>query len=62
MTLTSSSTRALRDALTFAAGLLGFVHEVLVTKGERPALLVACAGLMGLAPFLRADERRQEEK
>lgn len=54
------TSRALRDALTFGAGLLGFVHEVIVTKGERPALLVACAGLMGLAPFLRADERRQE--
>lgn len=59
MTVTLPSSRALRDALTFGAGLAGFIHEVIVTQGERPALLVACAGLMGLAPFLRADERKQ---
>lgn len=45
-----------RDWLMFGFGGLGFAHEVIVTKGERPMLLAACLALMGLPIFLRKDE------
>ena len=48
--------RIVRDVSTFAAGFLGFAHEVIITEGERPTLLLACLALMGVPFFLRRDE------
>ena len=49
-----------RDLVLFTAGLGGVAHETLVSKSERPTLLVLFAGMMGLPVFLRQDEKRQE--
>jgi hypothetical protein len=51
--------RQLRDATLFLAGLAGFAHEVVVTHGERPTMLLACLALMGFPIFLRQDEDRK---
>ena len=42
----------LRDIALFVGGFAGVVHEVLVTSGERPSLLVLFAAMMGLPAFL----------
>lgn len=41
----------------FLIGAWGFQHEVLITKGERPTLLLGALALMGLPIFLRKDEK-----
>ncbi len=46
-----------RSTIMFAAGLAGFLHELLVSSAERPYLLALCGALMGLPFVLRADER-----
>lgn len=47
----------LRDVLMFLGGLAGVLHEtVVVTKLERPTLLLLFATMMGLPAFLRRDE------
>jgi hypothetical protein len=51
--------RLTRDGLLFTLGAGGFLHELLVTQGERPTLLLACFALMGVPLFLRADEKRK---
>jgi len=51
-----------RDVTLFVTGLLGVLHETLVTPGERPSLLVLFAAMMGLPAFLRADEKREEKE
>lgn len=51
-----------RDTLLFVFGLAGAAHETLVAVAERPTLLILFAGMMGLPAFLRADERKQEER
>lgn len=42
----------------FVLGMGGFLHEVAITHGERPTLLLACLALMGLPIFLRTDEKK----
>jgi hypothetical protein len=55
--------RLSRDTILFAAGLVGFTHEVVFgTVSERPTLLLVCAAMMGLPVFLRADEKRQDDQ
>jgi len=44
-----------RDALLFFVGLGGFIHEMLYTDLDRPAVLVTCAGMMGLAGIFRSS-------
>lgn len=46
-----------RAIALFVMGGAGFIHEVIVTKGERPTLLLACLALMGLEVWLRKDEK-----
>lgn len=44
-------------------GGAGFINEVFVRGDELPErfyILATCVALMGLAPILRLDERRQE--
>lgn len=49
--------KALRGAVTFGLGATGFLHELLVSEGERPFILTASLALMGLELVLRADEK-----
>lgn len=51
-----------RDSMLFAGGLLGVLHETVLTNVERPSLLVLFGGMMGLPAFLRADEKRKEKE
>lgn len=48
-----------RDTVICAAGLAGLAHEVLLTEGERPSLLVLFGAMIGLPAFLRRDEAKQ---
>ena len=47
----------IRDVILFVAGLLGAMHETLVSHIERPTLLLLFAAMMGLPAFLQRDER-----
>lgn len=49
--------RLSRDAALFLAGLGGIAHETLVSKIDRPGLLVLFGAMVGLPAFLRGDER-----
>lgn len=51
--------RISRDTVLFVAGLAGVAHELLVTQGERPTLLLLFAAMVGLPAFLRGDEKHQ---
>lgn len=48
----------LRDLTLFVAGLLGVMHETLVSRVERPSLLLIFAAMMGLPAFLNGRGRR----
>jgi hypothetical protein len=52
--------RITRDGLLFILGAAGFLHELIITQGERPTLLLGCMALMGLPVFLRSDEKRKD--
>lgn len=56
------SSKIARNLTMFVAGLSGFVHEVVVTDGERPTLLLACLALMGVPFFLSRDEQRASKQ
>lgn len=54
--------RVTRDTALFVVGLLGVVHETVVTKGARPALLVTFGGMMALpSPLHRDREKRSAD-
>jgi hypothetical protein len=46
----------------FLAGLAGIGYETLAVKGDRPELLILFGGMVGLPPFLRADEFRRYQR
>lgn len=48
-----------RDTVLFTAGLLGVLHETVISTQDRPTLLLLFAAMMGLPAFLRADEARK---
>lgn len=52
--------RISRDATLFMVGLAGVLHETLISKVDRPTLLLLFAGMIGLPTFLRGDEHSQE--
>lgn len=57
------SAYGVRDAVLFITGLVLFVREaVFLTGPERPTFLLAYLGMMGLAGFLPADERRAKKQ
>lgn len=58
-TATKRTLKFSRDSILFAAGLLGVLHETLLSDQDRPTLLLLFAGMMGLPAFLRADESRK---
>lgn len=41
----------------FVMGLLGVVHETLVSEVDRPTLLLVFVAMMGLPAFLGADRK-----
>lgn len=47
-----------RDLVLFVGGLGFMAHEVLVQPIERPYIITACLGMMGLPVFLRWDSKR----
>lgn len=47
--------RLSRDIVLFTVGLLGVVHEMIFTPGERPSLLILFAAMMGLPLVLRKN-------
>lgn len=49
---------SIRDITLFLAGLGGFIHEVLLQKGERPTVMAGALAMMGVVAFLKADEKR----
>lgn len=46
----------IRDILLFSGGMLGVLHETLISATERPTLLILFAAMMGLPAFLRKDD------
>lgn len=46
--------------MKFVGGMSFFGHEVFVTKDERPYLLVAILGLLGLTEMVRLDRKKDE--
>lgn len=51
-------TKITRDLILLTAGLGFMAHEVLIAQTERPYIITACLGMMGLPVFLRWDARR----
>lgn len=48
-----------RDGVLRIVGILGIIHETLITKGERPSLLILFGGMVGLPSFFNKDEKNQ---
>lgn len=51
----------LRDLALFLGGMAGVVHETLLTKAERPTLLIMFAAMMGLPAFLQPGQHGKNE-
>ena len=56
------SFRRVRDGALFLTGLLGVLHETVLTSLDRPDLLLLFAAMMGLPAFLGFDRGRGGEK
>jgi hypothetical protein len=50
-----------RDIFLFFGGVLGVVHETVLSATERPTLLILFAAMMGLPAFLRQDEKAKAD-
>lgn len=46
-----------RDGILFITGLAGIVYETVVTKTDRPELLLLFGAMVGLPAFLHQDDR-----
>lgn len=46
----------IRDVGLFLGGMGGVIHETLLSKQERPTLLILFAAMMGLPAFLRPQD------
>lgn len=46
----------IRDITLFISGLLGVLHETVLTTVERPTFLILFAAMMGLPAFLGKGE------
>lgn len=51
--------RITRDMVLFTVGLAGIAYETLVSKTDRPTLLLLFAGMIGLPAFLARDEHER---
>lgn len=54
------SSGKLRDGVLFIAGLAGLGYETFSTGPEKPTLIIAFVGMLGLPLFIRTDEARIE--
>lgn len=50
-----------RDTLLFILGSLGFAHETLVEKADRPNFLLACLAMVGLPAFLQKRNEKDDK-
>lgn len=57
MTFRLPSPRFTQKGVLFVVGLLGVIHETLVSEADRPTLLLLFAAMIGLPAFLRQDEK-----
>jgi hypothetical protein len=48
-----------RDTILFVVGLGGIVYETVSGGAEKPTLIIAFVGMVGLPLFIRNDEQRQ---
>ncbi len=48
--------RVTRAGVLFTAGLLGVIHETVISSTDRPTLLLLFAAMMGLPAFLQTDK------
>ncbi len=47
--------------MLFGVGLLGVAHETLVSKADRPTLLLLFAAMIGLPAFINKDAKDAEK-
>lgn len=57
MRLRAPAGKTLRDIGSFVVGATGLIYEAISQGAERPTLIIAFAGLMGLPLFVRTDEK-----
>lgn len=50
-----------RNVVIPICGLLGILHETLISGLERPSLLVLFAAMIGLPAFTSADQKRRKD-
>lgn len=50
-----------RDSVLFIVGLLGVAHETLISKADRPTLLLLFAAMIGLPAFINKDAKDAEK-
>lgn len=48
-----------RDTILFVGGLAGLTYETLTAHAEKPTLIIAFIGMLGLPIFIRSDEARK---
>lgn len=53
--------RVSRDTILFVVGLAGLIFVTLKGGPERPTLIIAFVGMMGLPLFIGADEKRRKK-
>lgn len=54
--------RVSRDTILFIAGLTGLGYETVIANAEKPTLIIAFVGMLGLPLFIRGDEARRNGK
>lgn len=52
--------RLSRDTILFVVGLIGLTYVTIQNGPERPTLIIAFVGMMGLPLFIGADEKRRD--
>lgn len=50
-----------RDTICFVGGLAGLAHQTLIASAEKPTLIIAFVGMLGLPLFIRGDEARRSD-
>jgi hypothetical protein len=53
--------KGIRDTILFVVGVAGVVYETLAEQVDRPYLLAAFLGMVGLPVFIRKDERDDDK-
>lgn len=53
--------KGVRDAALFLGGFIGIMFEAVHEKADRPYLIAAFLGMMGLPKYLRKDEEKSDD-